>query len=167
MKVKATSMSAKKKTIRRPATSSPEKPIAPAEITEPPAKARPARKTLAEGVASVARKLFKRKTAAAKSAEPKTEVTAETLVRRTYTRRKKAEAAPEVPAILLEGDPPATPPVSGPGEKYSLGADAAGAKFSDGGVRTAGILRHQKIISHRARSALAVRALGFDARRSS
>ena len=121
MKVKATSMSAKKKTIRRPATSSPEKPIAPAEITEPPAKARPARKTLAEGVASVARKLFKRKTAAAKSAEPKTEVTAETLVRRTYTRRKKAEAAPEVPAILLEGDQPATPPVSGPGEKYSLG----------------------------------------------
>ena len=59
----------------------------------------------------------KTKRAVKKSAEPKTEVTAETLVRRTYTRRKKIEA----PAILLEGDQPASPPVSGPGEKYSLG----------------------------------------------
>jgi hypothetical protein len=47
----------------------------------------------------------------------RTEVTAETRVRRTYTRRKKTE----VPPILLEGDLPAVPPASGPGEKYALG----------------------------------------------
>jgi hypothetical protein len=52
-----------------------------------------------------------------KSAEPKTEVTAETLVRRTYTRRKKIEA----PSILLEGDSHAPASASGPGEKYALG----------------------------------------------
>jgi len=51
-------------------------------------------------------------------AETKTEVTSETLVRRTFTRRKKAE----VPSILLEGDAPPLPAVSGPGEKFSLGA---------------------------------------------
>jgi hypothetical protein len=53
-----------------------------------------------------------------KSAGPKTEVTAETLVRRTYTRRGKIEP----PAILLEGDSPSLPSAGGPGEKYSLGA---------------------------------------------
>jgi hypothetical protein len=47
----------------------------------------------------------------------RTEVTAETRVRRTYTRRKKTE----VPPILLEGDLPAVAPASGPGEKYALG----------------------------------------------
>ena len=56
--------------------------------------------------------------AAKKPAETKTEVTAETLVRRTYTRKKKTE----VPAILSEGDSPSPSPVSGPGQKYSLGA---------------------------------------------
>jgi len=40
-------------------------------------------------------------------------------VRRNYTRRKKAET--EVPPILLEGDQPAPPPASGPGQKYALG----------------------------------------------
>jgi hypothetical protein len=104
-------MSAKKKTSERPAKS-PEKKITPAETPDAPPKARRTRKTLVEGVVSAAKKMFK-----AKTAEPKTEVTAETLVRRTYTRRKKIEA----PAILLEGDQPAPPPVSGPGEKYSLG----------------------------------------------
>ena len=48
----------------------------------------------------------------------KTEVTTETLVRRTYTRKKKIE----VPSILLEGDQPSPPSISGPGEKFSLGA---------------------------------------------
>jgi hypothetical protein len=65
---------------------------------------------------SAAKGLLKSKKSA-KSSEPDTEVTAETLVRRTYTRRKKIEP----PAILLEGDQPTPPPVSGPGEKYSLG----------------------------------------------
>ena len=53
---------------------------------------------------------------AAKS-EPKTGVTAAPAVRRTYNRRKKIEPPP----ILLEGDQPAPPPASGPGQKYALG----------------------------------------------
>jgi hypothetical protein len=109
-------MSARKKISERPVKSPPVKIVAPAETPEAPPKPRRAKKTLVEGVVSAARKLFTPKTTA-KSAGPKTEVTAETLVRRTYTRRKKIEA----PAILLEGDQPAPPPVSGPGEKYSLG----------------------------------------------
>ncbi len=51
-----------------------------------------------------------------KKSTAKTEVDAATTVRRTYTRKKV-----EVPAILLEGDAPATPSISGPGQKYSLG----------------------------------------------
>jgi hypothetical protein len=116
MKEKPAPMSAKKKTSRRPAMSSPEKKPAATGTTAPPPKARRTKKSLVEGVVSAAKKMFKPRTAA-KTAEPKTEVTAETLVRRTYTRRKKIEP----PAILLEGDQPAPPPVSGPGEKYSLG----------------------------------------------
>jgi hypothetical protein len=60
-----------------------------------------------------------------KSAEPKTEVTTETLVRRTYTRKKKIEA----PTILSEGDSPTPSPVSGPGQKYSLGATPPSQNF--------------------------------------
>jgi uncharacterized protein len=37
--------------------------------------------------------------------------------RRTITRRKQVE----IPSILLEGDHPAPPAISGPGQKYSLG----------------------------------------------
>jgi len=63
-----------------------------------------------------------------KAGEPETEVDATTLVRRTYTRKKKAE----VPAILLEGDAPAPAPASGPGEKFSLGATPPTQSFSGG-----------------------------------
>jgi uncharacterized protein len=59
----------------------------------------------------------KDKSVAKKSTETKTEVNAETRVRRTYTRRKKIE----IPPILLEGDSPASSSISGPGEKYALG----------------------------------------------
>lgn len=82
--------------------------IAPAKTT---AKAKATTKTVAKKIIKAVTKVFTK-------AEPKTEVTAETLVRRTFTRRKKTE----IPSILLEGDAPAVPPVSGPGEKYSLGA---------------------------------------------
>jgi hypothetical protein len=61
--------------------------------------------------------------------EPETEVNAATVVRRTYTRHKKNA---EVPAILLEGDRPATPAVSGPGEKFSLGSTPPAQSFSGG-----------------------------------
>jgi hypothetical protein len=57
--------------------------------------------------------------------EPKTEVTAETRVRRTFTRRKKTE----VPSILLEGDSPLLVPASGPGEKYALGPTPSSQSF--------------------------------------
>jgi uncharacterized protein len=60
--------------------------------------------------------------------ESKTEVDAETVVRRTYTRKKKIEPPP----ILLEGDETAVPSVSGPGEKFSLGAVPPAQKFSGG-----------------------------------
>src|SRR5580658_2741830 len=87
-----------------------------AETAAPPKTKSPrAKKSLLEGITDAAKSLLKPKRS--KSAEPKTEVTAETLVRRTYTRRKKLE----VPAILLEGDSSAPAPISGPGQKYALG----------------------------------------------
>ncbi len=58
----------------------------------------------------------------------KVEVDATTVVRRTYTRKKKTEAPP----ILLEGDAPSAPPISGPGEKFSLGATPPTQVFSGG-----------------------------------
>ncbi len=63
-----------------------------------------------------------------KAADSETEVEAPTVVRRTYTRKKKVD----VPAILLEGDAPAPVPASGPGEKYSLGATPPAQVFSGG-----------------------------------
>jgi hypothetical protein len=94
MKVKPASTSNGKKTSARVVKSPPEKIVATAQT--PAAKPK------------------------SKSAKPEsqTEVTAETLVRRNYTRRKKTEP----PAILLEGDSPAATPISGPGQKYSLGS---------------------------------------------
>ena len=109
-------MPAKKKTSKRTAESSPEKSLSSLESSGTATGPKRTKKNLAESMAGAARKIFKPK-AAAKPAGPRTEVTAETLVRRTYTRRKKGE----VPSILLEGDAPEPPPVSGPGEKFSLG----------------------------------------------
>jgi hypothetical protein len=83
--------------------------------TGPRAAKPPPKKTFFAGVAGAAKKIFKSKAAA--HPESKTEVDVTTLVRRTYIRRKKIEP----PSILSEGDQPASPPVSGPGEKYSLG----------------------------------------------
>jgi hypothetical protein len=63
--------------------------------------------------------------------DPKTqkvEVDATTVVRRTYTRKKKVE----IPSILLEGDAPSAPSISGPGEKFSLGATPPAQSFSGG-----------------------------------
>jgi hypothetical protein len=83
-----------------------------------PPKPKPAaeKKPLLDEITEAAKRILKSKSA--KPAESKTEVTAETHVRRTFTRSKKTET----PAILSEGDSPAAQPVSGPGEKYSLGA---------------------------------------------
>ena len=74
---------------------------------------------------SVAKKVIKAVSRVFTKAEPDTEVTTETLVRRTFTRRKKIK----IPAILLEGDAPAAPSASGPGEKFSLGPVPPEQKF--------------------------------------
>jgi hypothetical protein len=58
----------------------------------------------------------------------KTRVDAPTVVRRGYTRKRKAG----VPPILLEGDEPAVPAASGPGEKFSLGAAPPAQSFTGG-----------------------------------
>jgi uncharacterized protein len=81
----------------------------------PPAAKPAPKKTFLAGVAGAAKKFLNSKTAA--KPESKTEVDVTTVVRRSYIRRKKIEP----PAILSEGDQPASPPASGPGEKYSLG----------------------------------------------
>jgi uncharacterized protein len=86
-----------------------------------------AKKPLLEAAVDAAKNIFKSKSAK-KAAEPETEVDATTVVRRTYTKKKKTE----IPPILLEGDAPAPVPVSGPGEKYSLGATPPAQNFSGG-----------------------------------
>jgi uncharacterized protein len=96
MKEKIMLESDQKKTAgatRRRAAAASEKPAA--ETTGPAAK--PKRKTLLSRVVKTAKKILK--------------------PRRAPARPKPVEA----PTILLEGDRSAPPPVSGPGEKYSLG----------------------------------------------
>jgi len=91
------------------------------------------RKPLLDAAVDAAKKIFKAKPAAVKKtqkAEPLIEVEAPTVVRRSYTRSKKEEIL-EVPPILLEGDEPTTG-ISGPGEKYSLGATPPAQSFSGG-----------------------------------
>jgi len=109
------STTVKKKTTPK-TEPSPVKP--PGETETADAKPEPKAARAKSTPKSVAKSVIKAVTSVFTKAEPKTEVTSETLVRRTFTRRKKAE----VPSILLEGDAPAPPPVSGPGEKFSLGA---------------------------------------------
>jgi hypothetical protein len=55
-------------------------------------------------------------------------VDATTVVRRSYSQKKK----PVVPPILLEGDEPSTPAASGPGAKFALGAAPPAQAFSGG-----------------------------------
>jgi uncharacterized protein len=109
------------------------KPVSAQETPKPiVAKPKPAQtKPLLDSAIAVARKILKPQSK--KVADPETEVDAATVVRRTYTKNKKSEAdAPDVPAILLEGDAPAPVPVSGPGEKFSLGAIPPAQNFSGG-----------------------------------
>jgi hypothetical protein len=85
------------------------------------------RKPLFATAVAAAKTMLKSR-ATKKPAASETEVEAPTVVRRTYTRKKKVD----VPAILLEGDAPAPVPASGPGEKYSLGATPPAQVFSGG-----------------------------------
>ena len=114
-------------------------------VREKPKTARAPRKPLLDVAIETVKKMLKPNPAAAKPApvpeepkhaaakkpaaeDPKVEVDATTVVRRTYTRKKKIE----VPPILLEGDAPSAPAVSGPGEKFSLGATPPAQNFSGG-----------------------------------
>src|ERR1035438_3451743 len=97
MKEKIMPTSNQKKAIRttplRRAGKLPEKPAAAAAAPQ----VKPKRKTLISRAVNAAKKILK--------------------PRRSPARRKIIEAPP----ILLEGDQPAPPSVSGPGEKFSLG----------------------------------------------
>jgi hypothetical protein len=107
----------------------------PSDATVPPAEKpevspkpkRPARKPLFDGVVEAAKKMLTKRDTAKPEAE--TEVDATTVVRRTYTRRKKIE----VPSILSEGDQSASPSVGGPGEKFALGPTPPAQTFSGEG----------------------------------
>ena len=131
----------------RPSTGRAVKPAAPpaASVPEKPKAARTPRKPLLDAAVDAVKNMLKPKPAAAKpvpvpdepkrapakkpaAEEPKVEVDATTVVRRTYTKKKKLE----VPPILLEGDAPSPSPVSGPGEKFSLGATPPAQSFSGG-----------------------------------
>ena len=83
------------------------------KATEKPARA--PRKPLLDSAIAAAKKFLEPKRSAAR---PET----------TATRKKTIE----VPPILLEGDQPSTQPVSGPGEKFSLGAQPPAQSFSGG-----------------------------------
>lgn len=90
---------------------------------------RATRKPLLAAAVEAAQKILKPRKSKT-SAEPEVEVDAATVVRRTYTRRKKAESG--APAILSEGDAPPAVSASGPGEKFSLGATPPVQSFSGG-----------------------------------
>jgi hypothetical protein len=92
---------------------------------------RPKSKPILDSAIDAAKRILSPKSAA-KAAEPGIEVNASTVVRRTYTKKKKTEAEPEVPPILMEGDAPPAMAVSGPGEKFSLGATPPAQSFSGG-----------------------------------
>ena len=106
------------------------KPASASENPEPAADSKGVtRKPLFASAVAAAKTILKSRRGN-KAVEPETEVDASTVVRRTYTRKKKSE----VPAILLEGDAPAPAPAaaSGPGEKFSLGATPPPQSFSGG-----------------------------------
>src|SRR5690242_9773357 len=66
-----------------------------------------------------------------KARKPSSAVKKRSTERPPSARRtpKGSKAAPKIPAILLEGDRPAPPPVSGPGEKYALGPTSPPQRF--------------------------------------
>jgi len=90
------------------------------------------RKPLLDVAVDTVKKMLKSKSAPKKSAAaPKAEVKTPAPARRSAPRRKSEEAL-DVPPILLEGDEPAAAHVSGPGEKFSLGATPPAQSFSGG-----------------------------------
>lgn len=106
MKTKPTSTAAKSKTTKRPLSARP--------------------KTTTEAAPAQTRRIAARSTIAAKPKRSPAKPPARRALR--LGERKVARRIPgarkssvEIPAILLEGDRPASAPVSGPGEKFALG----------------------------------------------
>ena len=92
------------------------KPKIPVRKSTRRATSRPRRRTAAAKPKSVRRKTATRKgapaTAVKATVTPKPRAARKKTVRRTKLK---------IPAILLQGDYPAPPPVSGPGQRYALG----------------------------------------------
>ena len=147
MKKNSASVRKTPKTAGKSEPSSPDQAEQPAPSEPPKASAkRPSRKSLTSAAPEPQKKMLKSKSAAPATTakktrspskttmhkngaeEPKVEVNAATLVRRTYTRKKKVE----IPSILLEGDTPSAPAASGPGQKFSLGSTPPAQSFSGG-----------------------------------
>jgi len=118
--------------------------LAPAKsfTTEKPKRA--PRQPLFDSAVAAVKKLLKPKPAAARPAPvpgAKTETAKAAAVPPAPVAKVTPPEAPpaaprkkkiEIPPILLEGDAPAAPAVSGPGEKYSLGATPPAQSFSGG-----------------------------------
>jgi hypothetical protein len=62
-----------------------------------------------------------KKTGAAAASSSRTKLTSKPRAAAKRAPVAKAKPLPEIPPILLEGDEPSRPPVSGPGERYALG----------------------------------------------
>lgn len=112
-----------KRTARKPAAKA-----APAKT----APAKPA-KSIAAPVAPPKAETKPEPKPAAKSA-PKAETESKPKAKKTATKAAapKPEPVPEIPAILLEGDEPATPKVTGRGDRYILGPQPPAESFTDG-----------------------------------
>lgn len=75
-------------------------------------KSNPPKKSLSKPV---------KKTGAATASSAKAKPTSKPRSTAPRAQVSKAKPLPKIPAILLEGDEPSPPPVSGPGERYALG----------------------------------------------
>jgi len=131
----STVINAAKKILKSKPTAAPEKPVESAiPSTESKPDASPVKAMVAEGPVTAEPPAGVPTVAAPSPATPgispapgapaaeldtehKTRVTSSTVVRRTYTRRKKIEA----PAILRDSDEWAPSAMAGPGQKFSLG----------------------------------------------
>jgi hypothetical protein len=105
------------------------------------AKSKPRAKTTTQKTVAKSRAVAKpkKKTATRKKAvaviEPKTVIEEQSVVApETKPESKLARKTPlKIPAILLEGDKPEAPPISGPGQRYALGPTAPVEKLETEG----------------------------------
>ena len=90
-------------------------------------------KPLLASAVAAAKKFLKPGSAAKKSADvPPAKIAKESPAETETAAAARRSKKIEVPAILLEGDEPSQPTISGPGEKFSLGATPPVQNFSGG-----------------------------------